>query len=479
VQLRRAAYAGALWTAGGTVAVAVLQLSQLAVLAHLLEPGDFGLMALVAVVLGFVQAYADMGMSGAIVYREDVTREQLSTLLWLNLFAGAGMLVLVLLCSPLLAGIYGEPQLDGLVSLAAFSLLIAPASQQFFVLLQRQLRFKAMAVIDVSATLGGAATSIALAYGGHGVRSLVWGLLVNSALRSLILGAVCFRDWRPLLRFRRADLAGYTRFGIYQIGERTANFLGGNLDKLLIGALLGTHALGIYGVASQFVMKPIQLVNPILTRVAFPLFARIQDDDARLRSGFLDAIRILATVLFPCYVGMLVLAKSFTLAIVGAQWLSMVPTLQILCVLAMFYCLGNPLGSLLLAKGRVDLGLYLNVWRTTLFAIAIPVGAKWGIEGVASALVITVACLVFPVSFRIRWWLVEMRAFEYFKAFGLPLLAAVLMSAAMLGARLLGAQLRNPLADLAVLSVFGGLVYLVVTLALERRFMGRLRDVLR
>jgi O-antigen/teichoic acid export membrane protein len=479
VGLRKQALSGVKWTSGATAITASLQFIQIALLARLLVPEDFGLMALAMIVIGFAQAYADMGMSSAIVHRQDATRQQLSSLFWLNILVGFGVFVVMLAVAPLLASLYEEPRLEVLIALAATVFLIAPAGHQFSMLMQKALRFDVLAVIDVSSTAVGFAASIVLAYNGQGVYSLVWGQLANAVTRSLILVNLGTRDWRPALRFRGGDLAGYVRFGAYQMGERTINFLGANLDKLLIGSLIGVHGLGIYNVAYQLVMKPMQVFNPIITRVAFPLFAMVQTDDARLRAGYLDAIRVIALVLFPVYVWMILLAEPLTLLVLGEGWSSAVTTVQILGVLAMFYSLGNPLGSLLLAKGRVEIGFYLNVWRAALFAIAIWTGVRWGVDGVASALVLATAFGMFPVGFWIRRLLVGIRPLEYVSAFGPMLATAMVMCACLLLIRNYGPEFTNRIVGLVVLTVAGAIVYLAIIVPWQRPFFHRLISSLR
>ena len=479
MRLRKQAFIGAKWTATSSALVAMLQFAQLAVLARLLQPVDFGLMALVVVVLQFFQTYADAGMSSAIVHRQDVTPEQLSSLFWLNALVGLAMCVALFLAAPYVAAAYGTPELQPLARLASCALLVLPISQQLSTLLQKDLRFGAMAAADLLSALSAAAVAVSLAWAGRGVESLVWGQLAGGAARIATLISLVFPRWRPSLRLQRGDLAGYLPFGLYQMAERTVNFLGANVDKLMIGGMLGTHALGLYNVAYQLVMRPVQIVNPVLTRVAFPLFAKVQDDNARLRAGYLDAIRIIAMLLFPLYMGIIVLVHPFTSVVLGSGWDAAAPTLQILCVLALFYALGNPLGSLLLAKGRVDLGLYLNVWRTGLFAVAIFLGVSGGPAGVAAALVVTIAVFVFPVGFWVRWLLVRMRPGEYFAAFVPALVAASIMALALLAVRAMAFQLPGALQELVVLAAVGAVVYLAIILPWQRSFCGRIAAAFR
>lgn len=394
MSLKRKAASGATWTGISSAVVGVIHFLQLAILARLLRPEDFGLMAMLMVVLQFAQAYADMGISNAIIHRQDTTREQLSTLYWLNILAGSVVFLLVVAATPLIVALYGEPRLHELVPLAALVLLLLPPGQQFQILLQKSLRFRALALIEIAAALVGAAVAIGSALGGQGVLSLIWGYLALAGSLSLCLLAIGLREWRPRLRFRRDDLKGYVSFGLFQLGDKSLNYLSSRIDQLLIGALLGAQALGYYNVAFNLVVLPLTRINPILTRVAFPMFSLLQNDTDRLRQGFMAVQRVLATVNFPIFVGMATLAWVIVPTIFGDKWLPSVALIQILAFVALLRSGMNPAGSLLLAKGRVDLSFY---WNLSIFCIQLPViliGAHVG-ESVGVAIALLIAQLIY------------------------------------------------------------------------------------
>ncbi len=429
--LRRAAVRGAVLTSGASLAALALQFVQLAVLARLLSPSEFGLAALVTVVVTMAQAYADLGMSGAIVHRQDAGAEQLSSVYWLSAAAGAVIALLVWIAAPLLASAFGEPRLEVLVRLAALILLVAPLGQPFQMMLQRDLRFGVLALADVLGALVALVVSTALVLAGAGVAGLVWGQVASAALRAALFAAAQWRRWRPERRFRRDHLAGFVSFGAYQLGERTINVLGYNLDKLLLGGLAGSAALGLYNVAYQLVMRPLQVVSPVVQRVAFPVFARVQGDDARLREGYLEATRAVSLLLFPFSALAAALADPLVSVLLGPAWEQSVAPVRWLALLALFYAIGNPIGSLLLAKGRVRLGFGMNVWMIVLYASAIVLGAGGGAEGVARALVVATAAGLFPLGFWVRWSLVRMTPLPYLAALAPAAVAAALAALVM------------------------------------------------
>ena len=476
MSLRRKALSGAKWSGASSISLAVIQLLQITFLARVLAPADFGLSALALVVIGLVQSYADLGLSAAIVHRQDATREQLSSLYWLNLFAGLAGLVVVVAAAGPLALLLGNPGLEAVIRWSAVALPVAALGQPFAMQLQRDLRFGILAASDGVFSLTMFAFAVTFAAHGSGVYSLVWGQLAGATARSLFLCVPGLMLYKPLLRAHMGNLSGFVRFGAYQMGERTINFLGFNLDKLLIGGLIGVQSLGYYNLAYQLMSKPMQILIPVVTRVAFPLFARLQHDDARLRDGYLDIMRLVGSAMFPIYAGMIVLAEPLVRVVLGEAWFSAVPAFRLLCVLGVFYSIGTPVGSLLLAKGRVQIGFYLNVWMILLYTLAVWIGASAGLPGVAAGLVIATALGLFPVGFLVRWFLVRMRPMEYLAAI-LPALGCALASAAVIAVLMnaLGWS-GSALLEVMVMASLGAVLYLVASLVVQGRvLLGLLR----
>lgn len=389
MNIKSSAVAGVRWTAVTEIVTSILQFIQVIVLARLLAPDDFGLMAMVLAVLGLAQAYADLGISNALIYHRTTTREQLSSLYWLNIFAGAVVFGLALLAAPLAAAVFDEPRLKEPLMLAACIFLIAPPGQQFQILLQKHLRFRDLARAEITAAFLGAVVAMAAALGGLGVYALVWGNLALVAVRAGLLMWCGWTQWRPFLHFRRSDLRGYVGFGLYQMGERTINYINFRWDQVLIGSMLGAQALGYYHLAHMLVMRPVMRLNPVVTRVAFPVFARIQSDTNTLKAGYLLMLRGLTSVNFPLLFGLAAVAPWFIPIAFGEQWLPAVLPLQILSVVGLLRSIGDPLGALLLARGRADLTFKWNMALLLIYVPALTLGAHLGgIIGVAWSVLI-------------------------------------------------------------------------------------------
>jgi lipopolysaccharide exporter len=386
------------------VTVTGVQFLQTLILARLLSPEDFGLMAIVLMVLGFVQTYADMGISSAIIQRQDTTVEQLSSLFWLNIFAGFAVFAVTLASSSVVVAAYNEPQLGHLISYAALVLLISPFGGQFGLLLQKELEFGTLAVCEIISAVFAASVTVIAAIEGLGVFSLVLGRLGGACLTAGLFAVIGWRRWRPRLHFRRVDLRGYLSFGLYQMGQSTIVFLANQIDQLYIGIVLGPQLLGYYVFAWNLVLQPMMKLNYVLTRVAFPLFARVQLETERLQRGYLTLVWLLVTVNAPVMIGCAATAPLLVPLFFGAKWLPAVIIIQILAFFSLIISIMNPMDSVLLAKGRTDLAL---IWRSCLLlpeVVGIYVGGQiGGLQGVALAqLCLHVAYWVAQYYFVVR-----------------------------------------------------------------------------
>jgi O-antigen/teichoic acid export membrane protein len=469
--LRARAARGVRWNGASLAAATLLQVAQTAVLARLLPPSEFGLMGLVLVATGLAQALSDFGLGGAIIYRQATDRNHLSSLYWANAIGGALILLIVAACAPAAASAYHEPALARLLPAAGLAFLIAPLGQPMAAMLQRDLRFKRLFACEVLGNAGGAAAAVFFAWTLGDAFALVWGQLASVSIRSAALWLLA--GWRPSLRLRMEDLRPYLSFGLYQTGQRVVNFLVQNLDKILIGRLLGTSALGYYTVAYQLMARPMFLLNPVITRVAFPIFARMQGDVRRIREAYLEMIRLVAFAMMPLYLAMYAASGPLIRTLLGPAWMPAEAVFKALVLLGLIQCLGNPLDSLMLALGRARLSFWFNVLALALYAAAIPLGARSGLIGVAWAMVIACAGVMVPADLWLRWAVARMTPGEYAKAWlpflGMGLIAAGVVSAV---ARFLGGW--PDAAALAVLAASGACAFLAMASLWSRAFLGRL-----
>jgi lipopolysaccharide exporter len=476
--LRRRATSGARWTGTSTGLRIATQFVQLAILARLLRVEDFGLMAMVNVVMAFAQTFTDAGVSNAIIHYRDSSREELSSLYWLNVVAGAAVSLLAWISAPLFARIYHQPALVDMVRVVSVVFVIGPMGQQFQSLMERDLRFRRLAVIDTAAMLASALVGIFLALRGYGVWSLVWATVLLTAVKSALLATVGWSTWRPLLRFVPRECRRFVHFGLFQMGERTLSLIGQHLDKIVIGIIMGPGPLGYYELAYRLIARPYQIINPIFTRVAFPVFSAVQKDRDRLRKGYLELMEMLGSVTIPLYVGLFALAPAFIRVQLGPDYAPTIPLLRILCVVGLTWSLTSPAGSLLLACGRADLGFYINALRTSLIFVGIWIGSRFGLEGIAWALVVVITVVMFPTHVFLRRKLVGM-TFAEFVGRLIPFLWPSLVAGAvcLVAHRLV--PWPNAAVELVVMMGSAGVIYAGWLAWLERPRITRMLAVIR
>jgi O-antigen/teichoic acid export membrane protein len=426
--LRKKAFQGVKWTTIAAIINASAQLIQIAVLTRFLDKEDFGLMAIALFVIGISQIFLDMGLSNSIIYKQKVNSVQLHTLFWVNIFMGIGIFFILILLAPYIAIVYESPKLQPVIYTTAFTFLILPLGQLYETLLKKELQFKALAFRDIYGKLTGLVVGIGLAVMHFGVFSLVYANLATALVSMSLLVLNGLSLYKPKFQFSWKSLKQdeFISFGLFQMGENIVGYFNAQFDTLLIGKLLGMEALGMYNIAKQLAFKPYQIINPILTKVAFPILAKLQNEIARLRETYLNIIRTLTMTNAPIYMIMILWAKPLIHIFFGPGWESAIPIFQLLCITALCNSIGNPVGALQLAKGRADLGFYWNIGMFLFMPLSIWIGSFWGLMGVAWALTIFKVVVLFPAWRFFVYYLCEAKAGEYFWSIGKPILFTVI-----------------------------------------------------
>ena len=428
MNLKQKALNGVKWTSISSVIIAMLQLVQVAILTRYLDPSDFGLMAIVSVVIGFSALFMDMGISSAIIHKQDITKAQLSSLYWLNIFAGTILFFIVYFSASMVSQYYDESQIIPLIQLLALTFFISAIGNQYRILNQKNLLFNRLAKVEVISAFISFIVAVVCAANGYGVYSLVYATLTNVSVSNLIFMLQGLKEHKPSLVYKHNEIKSLIGFGLFQMGERTINYFNSQFDVILIGKLLGTEALGIYNVAKIFVMKPAQIINPVITKVTFPIMSTIQSDTKQLKNIYLKTINYLCSVNFPIYMAIAILSEPLVLVLFGDKWHESIAIMQILALYFIFRSIGNPIGSLQLAKGRADLGFYWNLGLLLLIPIVIYVGSFYGLIGIALSLLGLQVFLNVPNWYFMVRPLCEAGFYEYFKQIFIPMITAVIAS---------------------------------------------------
>ena len=372
-----------------------LQFGSQIALARLLLPADFGLVAMIAPVLSFVQIFNELGLSQATIQRPHISQGQLTALFWINGGIGLVMALAMIAMSPLVAYFYGEPRLTAACMCIGTLLLVSGLSTQQIALMNRRMQFTSLAVIDVACAAVAVVAGVAGALAGMGYWALILMQAANS-LTILILSWV-LSDWRPSRPRREAGVGAMLRFGGHLTSYNLINFAGTNCDSVLIGKLSGSVALGLYDRAFKLVAAPIWQVSLPVDRVATSLLSRLHDSPGRYRDAFGRMLQILLLITVPAVVCVAMAAHTLVPLLLGHAWVAASPIVAALAVATSFAPLSIASYWLFVSQDRAGEQLRYVALKTGIALIALLAGIHWGSLGVAPVL-----CRVWSAGSRIH-----------------------------------------------------------------------------
>lgn len=422
--LRKETVKGVAWSAleristGGVLFIANL------ILARLLSPKDFGLLAVISIFVQIAQTFIDSGFSNALIQKKDRNQIDYSTVFYFNLVISCIFYIILYFGSPFIAKFFDNSQLINLTRVVGLNLLIGALVSVHKTRLTVNLQFKEQGLITLLSSVVAAIIAILLAYHGFGVWSLVVLTLVNISLQTILF--YTFVHWHPSLAFSTNAFKGLFSYSSKLLGASLIHLLYRNIYPIVIGKRFSATDLGFFNRADTFAMYAPQLIGHVVSRVAFPIFSRLQDDNDRLRKAYSKYIIYASIIIFPIMIGLMTLAKPLTLLILKEKWLPMVPMLQILCIdwMTDHLCMINL--NVLYVKGRSDLALKLEVIKKLLAVSIFIVSIYWGIIGVCWGRVMYGVIAVYINSFYTKK-LIGLSLGRQLKDILLPLCISILM----------------------------------------------------
>jgi len=361
------------------------------ILARILAPDDYGLLAMATVVTGLAEVLRNFGLSKVIIQRKVVGEELLSSLFFVNVVIGCLLVVGLIGIGPVFSCVYADERVARLITALSLPLLFNALGQVYYSLLLRRMAFSRLALVDwINATVQGA-TSIGLALCGWGVWGLVWGIVAASAVRNLLLHFFC--RWRPRATFRWSEVRAVSGFAANAFGYSIVSYFTLNADSAIIGAVFGSELLGFYSLGYGTVLKLPLSLFAVLGHVLFPVFSRMQDNHGRLKATYLRALSGVMFLAFPAVLGLVVLAEPFVGVALGKKWLPIVPIICLLSPVAMLHPVDSLRPHILLSVGRADVLFRWEVVSGTLRILSLLAGVPWGLHGVLVAYVVTYCTL--------------------------------------------------------------------------------------
>jgi O-antigen/teichoic acid export membrane protein len=374
----------ALWTLGLRLSTRALGFVRTIVLARLLFPADFGLIAMAMVVVTGLDSISQTGFQQALIREKRDVKGYLDTAWAVALVRSLVLSVLLVLSAPAVAAFFAVPELTAILRVVSLSVLLAGFANIGIVFFQRDLEFHKQFKFECWASVLEFALTVILAAVLRDVWALVWGGLAGNVLRVSLSYAL--HPYRPSFRFDPAAFRELLAFGKWVSGFAVIGFAVSQLDSILLGRMLGAQSLGFYQMAFLTAVIPSSEVAIAFSMVVFPSLSLLQDQPGRLKESFERVLQVSAMVCMPIGFGILAVAPEFVRVVLGERWQGIAPAMQVLSVMGIAKALEGTTNSLLLAVGRPGLLagfslLQLGILAATLY----PLTLLWGIEGAAAA----------------------------------------------------------------------------------------------
>lgn len=422
----------------------LIHLTSTVLLARLLRPEEYGVIAMVLAVTAFAQLFRDLGLSSATIQRDKLSHEQLSTLFWINVAAGTVLTLLVAAAAPVVAWFYQRPEVQAVTLVLSLSFVISSFSTQQGALLVRQMRFGRKAAATLSGALVSLAASVFLAVHDHGYWSLVYGTLAGTTTTTLLLNLLS--GWRPGWWSRRTGVRAMLKYGANITAFDVVNYFHRNLDNLLIGRFWGPDALGLYSRAYQLLMFPINNLRGPLNTVAFPAMSRLRQQPGLFRSYYRRLTALLAFVSMPLTAFLFVAARPVIELALGPRWLGVAPIFAVLAITGFIQPVASLRGLVLLSTGQARRYFHWGLLNAGCVSLGFVVGVAWGPLGIAAAYAVVNYGILYP-SLRLAFRDTPLRTSDFFTALLRPATASVIAVGLTLG----GNHLFPPASPLAVL----------------------------
>ena len=461
--LKTRAIQGAFWTAASIFGGQLLNLLTTLILAKLLAPSDFGLVAVALLVVTTAQIFRDLGLAQALIYRTDHIEEAASTAFFLVIIWGMLLCFLISLMASQIALFFNEPGATAVIQVMALTLVISSFGTVPSALIEKELEFRKKVLPEILPIVAYTLTAVALAAAGYGVWSIVLGRIGQATLTAILLWRAA--RWRLRLSFDRDIAVEILDYGKHIIGGSILNVIFLYIDNAYVGRIAGVTALGFYTFAFALANLPTQTITPTINKVAFPSYVKLRENHGDIASGYLKSLKLVSVMTFPATLGLATIAPDLLQVLYADKWNPSILLVQILSIYALFRSIGALPGSVLLTIGKQSLIPRLMVIYVVSASILLWPATTWfGATG--TSLVMT---SVMGIGSIVWLALVNRYLVISLKRFVMHLAPQIVASVAMVGWLLiLESLLGESLLSLLILIGSGAVLYITSLLLLTR-----------
>ncbi|MCT4588200.1 MAG: lipopolysaccharide biosynthesis protein [Carboxylicivirga sp.] len=375
--IKRKTFRGVFWLGAGRFGTQISQFVVSVILARLLDPKDFGLVAMVAVFTAIGGALAEGGAGAALIQKKNINKIEESSVFYINIAIALVVTLCLIICSNFISDFYKEPELFSIIQALSCVVLIESIGTVPRSLLSKQLEYKIPAKIEVYTSFISGAVGIFLAFGGYGVWALVIQQLLGSTLRVTLLFVIY--SWRPLWEFSFSEVLPLFKFGSKFLIHAIVHAVYNNMYRIIIGKVYSMTDLGFFQRARSIDGLIKGNTGGLIEHIMYPYLSTVNDDLERFRKSFSQGLKFSSLVLFPIMIGAIVVAKDLIIALVSDKWLASVPMFQILGVITLVNTFTGFNLKAIAALGNASQYLYIELVNKVLLTVSIFVSFKFGI----------------------------------------------------------------------------------------------------
>ncbi|MGB8326144.1 MAG: lipopolysaccharide biosynthesis protein [Steroidobacteraceae bacterium] len=440
-----------------------VQVGSTVILARLLTPEDFGLVAMVVAFTGFIPVLSDLGTRDAVVQRPTIDEHEVSALFWLTVGVGTILGLLLVLSSSAISAFYGEPRLTNIALASAAGFVVAAASCQHVALLRRAMLFRQIALIEVGSNLLSSVAAILMAIAGAGYWALVAKPVLLAVCTLLGVGASC--RWVPRIPAITQGVKEMIRFGLHVTGFTMSDYIGRSIDRIAIGYRSGTAPLGFYQQSLFVYDNTLGLLAISLHPVAVAALSKLTDDVAALKRAWAKALSTLAFFAMPAFGLLAVTAQDLMVMLLGDKWRYTGVLVSVLALRGIPHVIERTLGWLHVPAGRADRWMRWGLIGTATQIVALFCGLPFGVIGVVTAYAISTYVLFIPaIVYAGRPLGIGIR--DVLQAVGAPLIGALVTVVATFALRHFALQDTSALVRVLALGAAYMALYALIVIVL-------------
>lgn len=461
------AFHGGVWLSFFRGTEQILGFLKIVVLARILSPSDFGLFGIAMLALSALETVSETGMFHTLVQKKGDIRRYLDTAWSINVIRSVVVAAILFIFAPWIAAFFDEPLATQLVRAVGLVIILKAAVNIAVVYFDKDMEFQKFFKFQASGTVVDVIVSITIALIWESAWALIIGIIAGYATR--LIASYMLDKYRPKLSMKWQDVKVLWGFSKWLTGSSILVYILTHIDDVLVGRVLGATSLGFYQMSYRISNMPAVELTQVISKITLPAYSKIQDNYNKLRDSYLKVLRIVAFITLPVSGLIFILAHDITMVVFGSEWLPMVPALQVLALFGLFRSLGGTTGSLLIAIGRPDLKLKIQVGQLLmLLALLYPFTKMWGLVGTAWAVTAYVAVFSL-VAIYIALRKLEASFKDPIKIVTSALIATLLM---VWFAYVLGGYLdnTNAIVSLIARTVISGGIYCVVIYSFDKLF---------